>query len=59
MKIIEAGLKYSNNDICYSAMIVIGQFINALKSGKYDINKTAVLMTQTGEAEGIKLYSFN
>lgn len=47
-EIIEAGLKYSNNDICYPAMIVIGQFINALKSGKYDINKTAVLMTQTG-----------
>ncbi|WP_294186253.1 2-hydroxyacyl-CoA dehydratase [uncultured Clostridium sp.] len=46
--IIEEGLKYSNNDICYPAMIVIGQFISALKSGKYDINKTALLMTQTG-----------
>ncbi|WP_291652353.1 2-hydroxyacyl-CoA dehydratase [Clostridium sp.] len=46
--IIDAGLKYSNNDICYPAMIVIGQFIAALKSGKYDINKTALLMTQTG-----------
>jgi predicted nucleotide-binding protein (sugar kinase/HSP70/actin superfamily) len=47
-EIIEAGLKYSNNDICYPAMIVIGQFISALRSGKYDLNKTAVLMTQTG-----------
>lgn len=46
--IIEEGLKYSNNDICYPAMIVIGQFISALKSGRYDISKTAVLMTQTG-----------
>lgn len=46
--IIEEGLKYSNNDICYPAMIVIGQFISALKSGKYDINNTALLMTQTG-----------
>ena len=46
--IIDEGLKYSNNDICYPAMIVIGQFISALKSGKYDVNKTALLMTQTG-----------
>ncbi|MDU7240311.1 2-hydroxyacyl-CoA dehydratase [Clostridium sp.] len=46
--IIDAGLRYSNNDICYPAMIVIGQFISALKSGKYDINKTALLMSQTG-----------
>ncbi|MDV4151642.1 2-hydroxyacyl-CoA dehydratase [Clostridium sp. AL.422] len=46
--IIEEGLKYSNNDICYPAMIVIGQFISALKSGKYDVNKTALIMTQTG-----------
>lgn len=47
-QIIDAGLKYSNNDICYPAMIVIGQFITALKSGKYDTNKTALLMSQTG-----------
>lgn len=46
--IIHEGLKHSNNDICYPAMIVIGQFISALKSGKYDTNKTALLMTQTG-----------
>ena len=45
---IDTGLKYVNNDACYPALIVVGQIINALKSGKYDINKTAVLMSQTG-----------
>lgn len=47
-KIVHLGLKFANNDICYPAMIVIGQFIEALKSGKYDVNKVALLMTQTG-----------
>lgn len=47
-EIIDEGLRNANNDICYPAMIVIGQFISALKSGKYDLDKTAVLMTQTG-----------
>ncbi len=45
---IEEGLKYVNNDACYPAIIVIGQIIKALKSGKYDLNKTAVAITQTG-----------
>ncbi|CEN86853.1 2-hydroxyacyl-CoA dehydratase [Paraclostridium sordellii] len=45
---IEEGLKYVNNDACYPAIIVIGQLIKALKSGKYDLNKTAVAITQTG-----------
>lgn len=45
---IDTGLKYVNNDACYPALIVVGQLINGLKSGKYDINKTAVLMCQTG-----------
>ncbi len=45
---IDTGLKYVNNDACYPALIVVGQIINALKSGKYDINKVAVLMSQTG-----------
>lgn len=47
-EIIDEGLRNANNDICYPAIIVIGQFISALKSGKYDLDKTAVLMTQTG-----------
>lgn len=45
---IDEGLKYVNNDACYPSIIVVGQFISALKSGKYDINNTSVLMTQTG-----------
>ena len=46
--VIDCGLKYTHNDACYPALLIIGQFIDALKSGKYDVNKTAVLMTQTG-----------
>ena len=46
--VIEAGLKYVHNDTCYPALLVIGQFISALQSGKYDVNKTALLLTQTG-----------
>jgi len=46
--VIECGLKYTHNDTCYPALLVIGQFINALQSGRYDLNKTAVIMTQTG-----------
>ncbi|MBU5487592.1 2-hydroxyacyl-CoA dehydratase [Clostridium sp. MSJ-8] len=45
---VEEGLKYVNNDACYPSILVIGQLIHALKSGKYDINTTSVLITQTG-----------
>jgi len=45
---LETGLKYVNNDACYPAILVVGQLIHALKSGKYDINKTSVIITQTG-----------
>ena len=45
---LEQGLKYVNNDACYPALIVIGQLISALKSGKYDLKKTSVLISQTG-----------
>ena len=45
---IEIGLKYVNNDACYPAIIVIGQLIEALKSGKYDLNNTSVIISQTG-----------
>lgn len=47
-KAIDEGLKYVNNDACYPSIITVGQFITALKSGKYDINNTSVLMSQTG-----------
>lgn len=46
--VVEEGLKYVHNDTCYPALLVIGQMIDALKSGKYDLNKVALMMTQTG-----------
>jgi predicted nucleotide-binding protein (sugar kinase/HSP70/actin superfamily) len=46
--VVEEGLKYVHNDICYPALLVIGQMIDALKSGKYDLEKTALMITQTG-----------
>ena len=47
-KTVETGLKYVNNDACYPSILTTGQFIEALQSGKYDINKTAIIMSQTG-----------
>ncbi len=47
-EVIDTGLKYVHNDTCYPALLVIGQMINALQSGKYDLSKTALLITQTG-----------
>ncbi|MDR1753902.1 MAG: 2-hydroxyacyl-CoA dehydratase [Eubacterium sp.] len=49
-KVVDTGLKYVNNDACYPAILVIGQLIQALESGKYDLNNTSVLITQTGGA---------
>ncbi len=46
--VVEAGLKYVHNDTCYPAILVIGQFINALKSGEYDPHKVALVLFQTG-----------
>lgn len=46
--VINEGLKNVHNDTCYPALLVIGQFMDALKSGKYDVNKTALLISQTG-----------
>ncbi len=45
---INEGVKYVNNDACYPTIMVVGQLIQALKSGKYDLNDTAVAITQTG-----------
>lgn len=45
---VETGLKYVNNDACYPSILVVGQMIEALQSGKYDLNKTALIMSQTG-----------
>ena len=48
MKAVDEGLKYVNNDACYPSIIVIGQIIEALKSGKYDLDNTSVIISQTG-----------
>ena len=45
---VDVGLQYVNNDACYPSLLVVGQLMDALLSGKYDLNKTAVIMTQTG-----------
>ena len=45
---VDVGLKYVNNDACYPSLMVVGQIMDALLSGKYDLNKVALIMTQTG-----------
>ena len=47
-KIKETGLKYVHNDTCYPAILIIGQFISAIQSGKYDPHKVALVLFQTG-----------
>lgn len=47
-KAVEAGLKYVNNDACYPSLLVAGQMIAALESGEYDLDKVALIITQTG-----------
>ena len=49
-EVVDEGLKYVNNDACYPAIITIGQLVHAINSGKYDKDKLAVLITQTGGA---------
>ncbi|MBO4327604.1 MAG: 2-hydroxyacyl-CoA dehydratase [Clostridia bacterium] len=45
---IDYGLKYVNNDACFPSILVVGQFVKALKSGEYDPDRTALMITQTG-----------
>ena len=47
-QVAQLGLKYVHNDTCYPALLVIGQFLDALNSGRYDLDHTALLITQTG-----------
>jgi predicted nucleotide-binding protein (sugar kinase/HSP70/actin superfamily) len=47
-QVSQLGLKYVHNDTCYPALLVIGQFLDALGSGRYDLDHTALLITQTG-----------
>ena len=47
-EIKQLGLRYVHNDTCYPALLVIGQFLDALESGNYDVNKTALMIMQSG-----------
>lgn len=47
-EVAQLGLKYVHNDTCYPALLVIGQYLDALNSGKYDLEHTALVITQTG-----------
>ena len=47
-EVIDAGLKYIHNDMCYPAICSCGQLIYALESGRYDVHKTALIFFQTG-----------
>lgn len=47
-KVIDEGLKHVHNDTCYPCLCVVGQYVDALKSGKYDLEHTALMMSQTG-----------
>ncbi|NLP34761.1 MAG: 2-hydroxyacyl-CoA dehydratase [Clostridiales bacterium] len=47
-KSVDVGLQYVNNDACYPSLMVVGQIMDALLSGKFDVNKVAVMITQTG-----------
>ena len=47
-QVVEEGLKNVHNDTCYPALLVIGQMIDALKSGRYDTHRVALMITQTG-----------
>jgi len=45
---VDTGLKYVNNDICYPSILTTGQIMEAVLSGRYDLSRTAVLISQTG-----------
>ena len=45
---VDTGLRFVNNDACYPSILVVGQIVDAIKSGRYDVNKVAVLISQTG-----------
>ena len=47
-RVAQTGLKYVHNDICYPAILVVGQFIDAIENGKYDPHKVALMYFQTG-----------
>ena len=47
-RVVECGLQYVHNDTCYPALLTIGQFLDALQSGKYDTHRVALMLSQTG-----------
>ena len=47
-EVAQLGLQYVHNDTCYPALLIIGQFIAALKSGRYDLDHTALIISQSG-----------
>ena len=47
-RVVDSGLRNVHNDTCYPALLVIGQMIDALESGRWDVHKVALLITQTG-----------
>ena len=49
-EVVDTGLKYVNNDACYPSILIVGQLVHALLSGKYDLDNTSVMITQTGGA---------
>ena len=49
-EVLDIGLRYVNNETCYPAIIVVGQFLKALQSGEFDVNNVSVIMSQTGGA---------
>ena len=46
--VVDTGLKYVNNDACYPSIIAVGQMMEAVLSGQYDVNRLALIITQTG-----------
>ncbi|HCX64289.1 MAG TPA: 2-hydroxyglutaryl-CoA dehydratase [Eubacteriaceae bacterium] len=45
---VDEGLQHVNNDACYPTILVVGQMMEALKSGKYDLDNVSLIMSQTG-----------
>jgi predicted CoA-substrate-specific enzyme activase len=44
---VELGLQYVNNDVCYPAIIIVGDVLRALRTGRYDPSKTSFFYAQT------------
>ena len=49
-RIVDTGLKYVNNDMCYPCILNVGQLLEALKSGKYPLSRTRLLMPTVGDS---------